>query len=622
MAALTRLLRAVRKTYPVIYPLALIAIVITSAIRSLPGLFMEKVVTIVDEFYPTGDWAGAYPQIRQIAIVLLILYGISLVTSIIHTQLMVYIGQDFMKKLRDRMFEKMQTLPIKYFDTNQHGDIMSRYTNDIDSIRQLVSQALPNAIFSGVMVLTVAGIMAYLSFNMFLIVIVGLIVMLLVTQKIGGNSAKYFRTQQRSIGKTEGLIEEIMHGQRVVKVFNEEEAVIEKFNHLNEQLFRDANRANTFANILMPITFSISNFVYVIVAIAGGAMVINNVPNYSFSGIAMGVAIVVPFLQMTRQLMGNVSMLSNQINSVAMALAGAERIFELIDQESEIDQGEIELVNACYRDGVLTEQEEECGIWAWRKRNEDGSYEYRQLKGEVILENVNFGYDEDKLVLKDISLYAKPGEKVAFVGSTGAGKTTITNLINRFYEINSGTITYDGIDISDIKKADLRRSLGLVLQDTNLFTGTVMDNIRYGKSEASNLECIMAAKLVNAHDFIMRLPQGYLTEIDGSNDSLSQGQRQLISIARAAIMDPPVMILDEATSSIDTRTEVIITEGMDALMANRTVFVIAHRLSTIRNSDVIMVLEDGRIIERGSHDELLEEKGTYYELYTGKIEMQ
>ena len=464
--------------------------------------------------------------------------------------------------------------------------------------------------------------MLYFSVDMTVVIVVGIIFMTTVTKKIGGKSAKYFIKQQQSIGKTEGYIEEMMNGQKVVKVFCHEEESEKKFDEINDELYNNAEKANRYANMLMPILNNIGNVMYVVVAITGGIFIALNVPNISLSGMAFGISITVPFLNLTKQFSGNISQISQQVNAIVMGLAGADRIFTLIDEKPETDEGYVTLVNAKEENGVITECSERTGMWAWKHPHSDGTTTYTKLEGDVRMFDVDFGYDENKTVLHNITLYAEPGQKVAFVGATGAGKTTITNLINRFYDIADGKIRYDGININKIKKADLRHSLGIVLQDTNLFTGSVMDNIRYGKLDATDEECIDAAKLAGAHDFITRLPEGYNTQLSGNGANLSQGQRQLISIARAAVADPPVMILDEATSSIDTRTEAIVQRGMDALMKGRTVFVIAHRLSTVQNSDVIMVLDHGRIIERGSHDELIAKKGNYYQLYTGAFELE
>ncbi|MDE6579818.1 MAG: ABC transporter ATP-binding protein/permease, partial [Ruminiclostridium sp.] len=497
------------------------------------------------------------------------------------------------------------------------------YTNDIDALRQLISQSLPQLFSMSIVIATVLGIMLYYSIWLTLVVLAGVVVMIILTKKIGGGSAKYFVKQQRAIGKEEGYIEEIMNGQKVVKVFCHEEESKADFDRINNQLFEDSEKANSYSNILGPVMGNMGNLLYVLIALAGGFFLISGVQNLSISGMALSISVTVPFLNMTKQFAGNIGQVSFQINSVVMGIAGAQRIFELMDQLPETDAGYVTLVNAKEENGVLTECSERTGLWAWKHpHSENGSVTYTKLTGDVRLVDVDFEYEEGKRVLHDVTIYAEPGQKVAFVGATGAGKTTITNLINRFYDIADGKIRYDGININKIKKADLRHSLGIVLQDTNLFTGTVMDNIRYGKLDASDEDCIKAAKLAGADDFITRLPEGYNTPLSGNGANLSQGQRQLLAIARAAVADPPVMILDEATSSIDTRTEAIVQRGMDALMKGRTVFVIAHRLSTVQNSDVIMVLDHGKIIERGSHKKLIEEKGQYYRLYTGAFELE
>ena len=540
-----------------------------------------------------------------------------------YTQLMAYMTQGYLDKLRREMFDDMQDLPISYFDTHQHGDIMSHYTNDIDTLRMLISQSLPTLIQSGAIVLVVLAIMLYFSVWMTLVLLAGVVLMFFVAKRFGGGSARYFVKQQRSVADTEGFVQEMMNGQKVIKVFCHEEQSIEDFDRINDKLCDDSFKAHTYAGILGPIIGNIGNILYVGLALFGGVLLLTGAPNLSISGKVFDITILVPFLNMAKQFTGNVNTLSQQINSIVMAGAGAGRVFALMDQKPETDDGYVTLVNVIENaDGSLTETAERTGKWAWKHPHSDGSLTYTPLRGDVRLTDVDFAYVEGKDVLHDVSVYAEPGQKVAFVGATGAGKTTITNLINRFYDIADGKIRYDGINVNKIKKADLRRSLGLVLQDTNLFTGSVMDNIRYGRLDATDDECRKAAVLAGADDFISRLPDGYDTMLTNNGANLSQGQRQLIAIARAAVADPPVMILDEATSSIDTRTEAIVQRGMDKLMEGRTVFVIAHRLSTVRNSDVIMVLDHGRIIERGSHEKLLEEKGTYYQLYTGAFELE
>lgn len=618
-----RLIKTIFEFYPVMMPIVLICIVFNAIVSSIPAIFMQNIISIVEENWKSGDWNAVAGKVTGFVGLLIIFYVLSLTASFAYNRMMAVITQGSLKKLRQKMFNGMQNLPVKYFDTHNHGDIMSYYTNDIDTLRQMISQSIPQLLVSTVTVLTVFAIMLYYSLWLTLVVVVGVVFMITVTKKIGGNSAKYFIRQQMALGQTEGFVEEIMNGQKVVKVFCHEEECKAEFDQINDALFRDAEKANKFANMLMPILNNIGNVLYVIVALAGGLLLISKAPNVSISGLAISISIVVPFLNMTKQFAGNVSQVSNQVNAVVMGLAGADRIFSLIDEEPETDQGYVTLVNAKEINGQIVECEERTDTWAWKHpHKEDGTVTYTKLTGDVRLFDVDFGYNEEKIVLHNITLYAEPGQKVAFVGATGAGKTTITNLINRFYDIADGKIRYDGININKIKKSDLRRSLGIVLQDTNLFTGTVMDNIRYGKLDATDDECMDAAKLAGAHDFITRLPEGYNTRISGSGDNLSQGQRQLIAIARAAVADPPVMILDEATSSIDTRTEAIVQRGMDALMKGRNVFVIAHRLSTVRNSDVIMVLEQGHIIERGDHDTLIKEKGKYYQLYTGAFELE
>jgi len=617
-----RLFKDIFAFYPVMFPLVIACIIFNAVISSIPAVFMQNVIAIVEKSWRTGDWSAQGGQIIKLVAILAVFYVLSLASGVAYNQMMAIITQGTLKKFRIKMFNRMQTLPIKYVDTNNHGDIMSYYTNDIDTLRQMVSQSFPQLLISGITVITVFCIMLYYCIWLTIVVVVGVTIMLLITKKVGGGSAKYFIRQQKAIGHLEGFVEEMMNGQKVIKVFCHEEESKADFDRINEALFNDARAANQYANILGPILNNIGNILYVIVAFVGGALLVAGAPNLSISGLAMGISIVVPFLNMTKQFAGNINQVSHQINSIVMGIAGAKRIYDLMDEEPEKDEGYVTLVNVREDNGRLIECKERTGIWAWKHPHGDGTVTYTKLTGDVRLFDVDFEYEPGKTVLHDISITAKPGQKVAFVGATGAGKTTITNLLNRFYDIADGKIRYDGININKIKKPDLRRAIGMVLQDTNLFTGTVMDNIRYGKLDATDNECIAAAKLVGADDFITRLPDGYHTMITENGANLSQGQRQLISIARAAVADPPVMILDEATSSIDTRTEAIVQRGMDALMKGRTVFVIAHRLSTVKNSDLIIVLDHGRIIERGNHEELIAKKGQYYQLYTGAFELE
>jgi len=620
---LGRVIKTLFKFYPVLVPITMVCILFTAVVSVMPALYIQRITELIGVWQPSGDWAAASREIVPEVITLICFYVVSVITNTLFNQLMAYITQGYLCKMRRAMFDGMQNLPVKYFDTNKHGDIMSRYTNDIDTLRQLVSQSLPTLLSAGTVLVCVLGVMLYFSVWMTLLVFVGVAAMLFVSKVIGGGSAKYFIRQQKAIGKTEGFIQEMMSGQRVVKVFNHEDACQADFDKINEELFEDTSRAHAYANILGPIIFNLGNLTYVLVATVGGLLLLSGVTNVSISGMPLGISILVPFLNMTKQFTGNINQVSQQINSIVMALAGASRVFELMDEAPECDEGYVTLVNV--KDdfnGGFVETTERTGKWAWKHPHGDGTLTYTPLRGDVRLLDVDFGYEEGKDVLHDVSVYAEPGQKVAFVGATGAGKTTITNLINRFYDIADGKIRYDGINVNKIKKSDLRRSLGIVLQETNLFTGTVMDNIRYGRLDATDEECREAARLAGADDFITRLPKGYDTELNNNGSNLSQGQRQLIAIARAAVADPPVMILDEATSSIDTRTEAIVQRGMDKLMEGRTVFVIAHRLSTVMNSDVIMVLDHGRIIERGNHEKLIAERGVYYRLYTGAFELE
>ncbi len=618
-----RLFKILFEFYPVMVPLVLVCIVFSAIISSVPSIFMQNIIAFIESAWRDGDWSAVSSQILKSVGILGLFYIFSLAAAFAYTQMMAVISQGLLKKLRVKMFNGMQDLPVKYFDTHNHGDVMSYYTNDIDTLRQMVSQSLPQLLISAVTVVTIFSIMIYYCVWLTLVVLVGIVCMVLVTGKVGGGSARYFIRQQRAIGKMEGFVEEMMNGQKVVKVFCHEEESKSDFDKVNDALFSDSEKANKYANVLGPILNNIGNILYVVVALVGGLLLLAKVPNLSISGMAISISIVVPFLNMTKQFAGNIGQVSHQINSVVMGLAGSERIFALIDEKPEVDDGYVTLVNAKENDGQLVACAERTGLWAWKHPHKaDGTVTYTKVRGDVRLTDVDFGYSPDKTVLHDITLYAEPGQKVAFVGATGAGKTTITNLLNRFYDIADGKIRYDGININKIRKADLRHSLGIVLQDTNLFTGTVMDNIRYGKLDATDEECVAAAKLAGAHDFITRLPDGYATSLAGNGANLSQGQRQLLAIARAAVADPPVMILDEATSSIDTRTEAIVQRGMDALMTGRTVFVIAHRLSTVKNADVIMVLDHGRIIERGTHAALIAGRGQYYQLYTGAFELE
>ena len=603
-----------------------ICIMVTAAAGISSSIFLNLVIqNIIDPLRAGVAWEEVRDDLFLIIGGMGLMYVIALCASAFYNQTMAVVTQGFLKHVRNDMFVKMESLPIRYFDTHTHGDIMSTYTNDTDALRQLISMSIPQVYYSIVAALVLFVIMLLMSLWLMFVVFAGVGLMVVVARYVGGRSARYFIRQQEAIVKTEGYIEEMMGGQRVIKVFCHEERAKEDFDKINDQLCDASDKANAYGNILMPAVMNIGHFAFVLVAIVAGILVFADVRNLSVTGWSvLSGAVIASFLNMSRQFSLNIGQVSMQINSVVMGLAGAGRIFELLDQQPETDDGYVTLVNANIdENGVITESDSRTGKWAWRHPHKaDGSVTYTELKGDIQLYDVDFGYIPEKIVLHNVNIYAKPGQKIAFVGATGAGKTTITNLLNRFYDIADGKIRYDGININKIKKSDLRRSMGIVLQDTNLFTGTIMENIRYGKLDATDEECIEAAKLANAHDFITRLPDGYNTVLRHEASNLSQGQRQLISIARAAVADPPVMILDEATSSIDTRTEALVQKGMDALMQGRTVFVIAHRLSTIQNSDAIMVLDHGRIIERGSHDQLIAQRGTYYQLYTGAFELE
>ena len=618
-----RLVKLLFSFYPKLLPLIIILILVNALISSLPSIFQQNIVAILQNAWENGiGWEIVRPEIMHHIVILASLYLTSLLAGIVYNQLMAIFTQGVLNKIRIKLFDHMETLPIRYFDTHQRGDVMSYYTNDVESLRQMISQSFPQLMISAVTLTTILCIMLYYSIPMALVIILGAIVSVFITKKIGGKSSRYFMAQQKNVARTEGVIEEMINGQKVIKVFNHEPETKEDFDKVNDELYESSYLANKYSNTLMPILNNVSYITYVFVAVAGGLFIELGVPNLSISGLPFSIAVVVPFLGMSRQFAGNIQQISPQINSIVLGLAGAERVFELMDEESETDEGYVELVNAKKVNGEIVECKEKTNMWAWKHPHHDGTLTYTELKGDVRFYDVDFAYNPDKQILHNITLYGKPGQKIAFVGATGAGKTTITNLINRFYDIADGKIRYDGININKIKKSSLRKSLGIVLQDTVLFTGTVMENIRYGRLDASDAECIAAAKLAGADSFIKHLSNGYNTMLNGDGSNLSQGQCQLLAIARAAVADPPVMILDEATSSIDTRTEQIVQQGMDALMNGRTVFVIAHRLSTVKNANVILVLDHGRVIERGTHDELIAAKGQYYQLYTGAFELE
>lgn len=622
MKTLGRIIKDLFSFYPTLLPITLLFIVINAVVTSIPAIFQQKIISLIETVYKEGNWNVVSSDILRLVGILLVFYTISLFCAYCYNMNMATITQGSLKQYRQKLFNHMQDLPIAFFDQNKTGDIMSHYTNDIDAMRQFISICIPQAISSLITVITVVSIMLYYSLWLSLMVVLGSFIMLRIIKVIGGKSSHYFVRQQEELARSEGFIQEMMNGQKVVKVFNHEEKSIQDFDRYNDELFRVSNEANRYSNVIMPILNNIGNILYVLVAIVGGALLAFHVPNISISGLGLSIAIVIPFLNMTKQFAGVIGQISSEVNAVVMGVAGADRVYQMIDEEVEEDEGKVCLVNCSHEGERLVESNKRTELWAWKSILPDGSISLKELKGDMELKGVDFSYDGKRKILKNIDVFARPGEKVAFVGATGAGKTTITNLLNRFYDIQKGEIIYDGINIRDIAISDLRRSIAVILQDTVLFTGTVMENIRYGKLDATDEECIAAAKLAGADDFITRLPKGYDTELSANGGNLSQGQRQLLSIARAAVNDPPVLIMDEATSSIDTRTEAIVQKGMDALMAGRTVFVIAHRLSTVQNSDVIMVLEQGEIIERGSHKDLIAAKGKYYQLYTGAFELE